>query len=472
MLVDNQNAGSANKRSLILAGGGMRLAYQAGVMMVLEEEGLTFQHVDGTSGGIFNTAMLASGLDPNQIAENWRTLNVKWFVSMRKFRNYFTPLFMKGYTDADNIRDKVFPHLGIDFDKINHNHRINATFNVCNFADKSVEVFKHTEVKTDHLLAGVSLPIVMPALNINDKWYTDAVWIKDANISEAINQGSNEIWLVWAIGNTREYLPGMLNQYVHMIEMSANGALLEEYKQIRQLQESSRIGKVKFYVIKPKYPIPLDPDLFFNKIDTRSLINMGYADARDCLSSMPAEGVKMDSTATMMRNPGKRLNFRSVFEGMVNWEKNTGNMKFFCYFRLSEISGRLELAIFASIRLEFTEEEFPLYDSKVNISKEKGRRYLFLKSRFQRNGNKFQLEAKWPLGSSIDILLGLGFKSVHITVTRPDGPVKEICSADLFQSVKNRIRNLVTMNIRTEQGRPGGIFKKYRMLTKLESHVF
>jgi len=49
------------QRSLILAGGGMRVAYQAGALRALFEAGLTFAHADGTSGGTMNLAMLFSG---------------------------------------------------------------------------------------------------------------------------------------------------------------------------------------------------------------------------------------------------------------------------------------------------------------------------------------------------------------------------------------------------------------------------
>ncbi len=35
------------RRSLVLAGGGMRVAYQAGVLAALERAGLRFHHVDG-----------------------------------------------------------------------------------------------------------------------------------------------------------------------------------------------------------------------------------------------------------------------------------------------------------------------------------------------------------------------------------------------------------------------------------------
>lgn len=49
-------------RSLVFAGGGMRVAWQAGVVRAVQEEGLEFDHIDGTSGGILSTAMLLSGL--------------------------------------------------------------------------------------------------------------------------------------------------------------------------------------------------------------------------------------------------------------------------------------------------------------------------------------------------------------------------------------------------------------------------
>ena len=76
------------RRSLILAGGGMRVAYQAGVVRALQEESLCFFHADGTSGGTINLAMLLSGLSPAEMGERWRTLNVKDFVSLMPLEKY------------------------------------------------------------------------------------------------------------------------------------------------------------------------------------------------------------------------------------------------------------------------------------------------------------------------------------------------------------------------------------------------
>ena len=65
------NDGAAPRRALILAGGGMRVAYQAGVLKALQLAGLTFCHGDGTSGGIMNLAMLLSGLTPDDMCRRW-----------------------------------------------------------------------------------------------------------------------------------------------------------------------------------------------------------------------------------------------------------------------------------------------------------------------------------------------------------------------------------------------------------------
>ena len=64
------------KRSLILAGGGIKVAFQAGVLQVwLDEAGLTFDHADGASGGTFNLAMYCQGMSGARIADNWRDLS-------------------------------------------------------------------------------------------------------------------------------------------------------------------------------------------------------------------------------------------------------------------------------------------------------------------------------------------------------------------------------------------------------------
>ncbi len=75
MIATNEN-GNQKKRSLILAGGGIKVAFQAGVLQVwLAEAGLKFDHVDAASGGVFNLAMMCQEMSGIEIADNWRNFN-------------------------------------------------------------------------------------------------------------------------------------------------------------------------------------------------------------------------------------------------------------------------------------------------------------------------------------------------------------------------------------------------------------
>ena len=289
--------GGRPRRSLILAGGGMRVAYQAGVLLALEEDRLTFFHADGTSGGTMNLAMLLSGLSPAEMCERWRTLDVRDFVSFLRVKKYLRSLNWPAFGGADGLKGKVYPHLGIDPSKIRAADGIEGTFNVCDYDDKTNWAVPNREVDEDLLVAGVSLPMLMPPVERDGKRYVDSVWIKDANPSEAVRRGAEELWLVWCIGNVTTYRPGAFNQYVHMIEMSANGGLFEELAHLR-----AELGPElpKLHVIKPEYPLPLDPDFYLGRIDANALIAMGYRDAKRYLGSpAPAE---WGPEATKMRD--------------------------------------------------------------------------------------------------------------------------------------------------------------------------
>src|SRR5580658_2275061 len=109
----------AIKRSLILAGGGVKVAFQAGVLEVwLDEAGLTFDHADGASGGTFNLAMWCQGMTGTQIADAWRrtkpvegaSLDATQFPKLFWARSLFT---------LDGYRAHVFPTWGLDWGKIN-----------------------------------------------------------------------------------------------------------------------------------------------------------------------------------------------------------------------------------------------------------------------------------------------------------------------------------------------------------------
>ena len=315
--------GGSPRRSLILAGGGMRVAYQAGVLRALHEAGLRFAHADGTSGGTMNLAMLLSGASPVEMCDRWRTLDVKGFAGLMPVSEYLKGLDTMALGSADGLVDKVFPHLGIDVATINAATGLAGTFNVCNFTQKTNEVVPHDRLELDLLVAGVSLPIFMPPVAHGGSLYCDSVWIKDANLMEAVRRGAEEIWLVWCIGNSPTYKRGVFHQYVHMIEISANGGLFEEFDRIEEINARIRNGEavggrtrpITLHVIKPAHPLPLDPDYFFGRIDAATLIAMGYADACGYLERATPGGVPLGPPATQMAPETLGLSFRENLAG-------------------------------------------------------------------------------------------------------------------------------------------------------------
>jgi predicted acylesterase/phospholipase RssA len=457
------------KRALILAGGGVRLAYQAGVLKALEEAGLHFDHIDGTSGGIFNTAMLASGLSPDEIAERWRKLKLAHFVSANTPRDFLN--FRMGFGDADGLREKIFPALGIDVEKLRNNRDIVATFNVCNFTDKSIESIPHTEVTEDHLIAGMSLPIFMPAIRINDEWYSDAVWIKDANLVEAVRRGAEELWLVWAIGNDEEYQPGSFNQYVHMIEMSANGGLLEEYAQIECLNQriikgDSPYGQtepIKLHVIKPEFPLPLDPDLFLDKINTSTLINIGYSDTKNYLKSVGEAGVAFDNESTKMGDPGVTLDFHQHFAGTLKFGEESSFVSFKPSFSFRKRKNDFELFAHSSVSIATLGREISTFNNKAVL--ERDTRSISVSSEFVHNDDRYSLKAEIILGTRLDWMMGLEFKKVKLQIVNDAGVI--LLNGYLTQDIKHRLSSIFNSNLRHFYASGWKPKEKWKMISNL-----
>jgi hypothetical protein len=298
----------------------MRVAYQAGVVRALLEEGLRFDHADGTSGGVMNLAMLLSGLSAEEMCERWRSLDTRDFVGLLPLRMYARgPADLPALGGAEGVVRRVFPHLGIDVDRVRAAQGMQGTFNVCNYTRKVSEVIRHQELELPLLVAGVSLPIFMPPVPHNGSLYLDSVWIRDANVSEAVRQGSDEIWVVWCIGNMGEYLDGAFNQYVHMIELSANGNLFKELEMVAELNRH-RPRPIRVHVIHPEYPLPLDPDYYKGHIDGATLIDRGYRDAAAYLARRTEEGVPLGPDATRMRDPVPGVALRASLQGTLAGE--------------------------------------------------------------------------------------------------------------------------------------------------------
>ena len=209
------------KRSLMLAGGGLKIAFQAGVLQVwLDEAGIEFDHADGVSAACFNLAMWAQGMSGRQIADNWRRLNplrgidVNWSALLRG-------PFGESIFELDAYRRKVFPSWGLDWEKIRGSRR-EATFNVYDFSRQQLRPVTAPELTEDFLVATASLPLWFPPVRIDGNTYIDAVFNTASNLEEAIRRGADELWVIWTTSRRGEWKRGFVGNFFGIFEATTN----------------------------------------------------------------------------------------------------------------------------------------------------------------------------------------------------------------------------------------------------------
>jgi predicted patatin/cPLA2 family phospholipase len=297
------------RRALILAGGGMKVGYQAGALQVLlDEAGLRFDHADGTSGGCLNLAMVQSGLSGTRIANNWRATGPFELTSLQKPWRYLAPWNLPSMLTYDRL-NRQLPAWGVDFDAI-HASPIEGTYNVYNFTAKRFETHEGPALTPDLFNACFALPVWFPAVEIDGQTYIDGVYWKDANLTEAVRRGADEIWVVWTVAETAPYPENAYGQYFAIIEAIADGRFYEELAEIEAINAAVRSGEdtehreITVHVIRHPTPVPLDYLLFFSAGDMSRIVDMGVRDARAYLA---ANAIPFEPTGPLAPPIGMRF---------------------------------------------------------------------------------------------------------------------------------------------------------------------
>ncbi|MGH8509423.1 MAG: patatin-like phospholipase family protein [Gammaproteobacteria bacterium] len=272
------------KRSLMLAGGGVKIAFQAGVLQVwLDEAGIEFDHGDAVSAACFNLAMWTQGMRGRQIADNWRNLDpivgvdINWSELVRLF--HAESLF-----ELDAYRHKIFPAWGLDWEKIRASSR-EATFNVYNFSKHELRPVTAPEMTEDFLVASASLPMWFPPVRIDGDTYIDAVFNTAANLEEAIRRGADELWIIWTTSQRGEWIDGFVGNFFGIFEATANGGYKQVLARIDRSNEAIAQGAPGEFgrpiaVRELKAEVPLHYLLNFSKKRTAEAVDSGVEAAR------------------------------------------------------------------------------------------------------------------------------------------------------------------------------------------------
>jgi predicted acylesterase/phospholipase RssA len=261
------------RRALILAGGGLKVAYQAGVMQVwLDEAGLDMQVATGASGGTLNLAMWCQGYTGRQMADAWREYRPLGAASLNPkmlLRGPFRPSMLTGR----GLRRRVFPGFGLDWHAIRGSTRP-AVFDTYNFTAHEHRAVPAAEMTEDLLVSAVSLPWWFEPVRIDSDTYIDAVFATDANLDEAIRLGATELWVVWTVSTRGIWRGGFVNGYFQMIEAMANASLRAGLRRIEESNAAIAAGG------HGQYPHPVTVRLLAAEVPLHYLVVVRRTDVR------------------------------------------------------------------------------------------------------------------------------------------------------------------------------------------------
>jgi predicted acylesterase/phospholipase RssA len=279
-----KTAKKTTKCALILAGGGQKVAFQAGVLQVwLDEAKLEFDHADGASGGLINLAMWCQGMSGTKIADNWRNYNPLRSIDpnwKQLWKLYWAASLLK----YDRFRRNVLTDWGFDWTKINNSTK-EATFNLYNFSQHQLELVSPKSLTEDLLISGISLPTWFEPIEVAGDQYIDSVYVTDANLDEAIARGADELWIIWTVSDGGIWRNGLIAHYFQIIEAAGNGPFnvtLQRIARNNAMIESGGEGEYrrKIEVRLLKAEVPLHYLLNFSRKKMQNAVNLGVETAR------------------------------------------------------------------------------------------------------------------------------------------------------------------------------------------------
>jgi predicted acylesterase/phospholipase RssA len=272
------------RRSLILAGGGSKVAFQAGVLQVwLDEAGVTFDHADGASGGVLNLAMWCQGMSGEEIADRWRKYRPLSAIDPDLAQLAVLP-FAKSMFRYGRFRRNVLSDWGLDWCLIRETDR-EATFNLYDFTNHEHVVEEPSNMDEDRLISAISLPMWFPPVEIAGHTFIDAVFVTDANLEEAIRRGADELWVIWTVSSRGRWNRGFVAIYFQMIEAMANAQLKAVMRRIKASNAARDAGlpsefERKIEVKTLKAEVPLHYLLNFTNDRVRRAVELGVQSGR------------------------------------------------------------------------------------------------------------------------------------------------------------------------------------------------
>lgn len=149
------------KTGLALSGGGIRGLSHLGLLKALSENGISIDHISGTSAGAIVAAFYAAGLSPEQILE--------LVLSVKPVRFIRPALTKDGFFRMEPVRELFEKHLPV---KYLEELRIPVTISATRIRDAKTCYFS-TGAIAPLLAAASAVPVLLMPVHIDDEAYID-----------------------------------------------------------------------------------------------------------------------------------------------------------------------------------------------------------------------------------------------------------------------------------------------------------
>jgi NTE family protein len=149
------------KRGIVLSGGGIRGIAHIGVLKALDEMGLTFECIAGTSAGAIVGALYAAGHKPDQIFE--------WVKNLSIFKTLRPAFAWTGLLTMNGLKEVLLKHIpDNDFSKL----KIPLTVAATNIRSGQIHYFNSGELIIA-VTASCSIPAIFNPVQIGKNLFVD-----------------------------------------------------------------------------------------------------------------------------------------------------------------------------------------------------------------------------------------------------------------------------------------------------------
>jgi NTE family protein len=290
---------------LVLAGGSVKGAFQAGVMKALMERGYQPDAVYGVSAGSLNAAYFVNQLglqvisgEPISFKDASKDLCEFWETRITSPESLSKPLDIfqlglsalrkkfKGLVDTKPLRNLMTEVLSI---RNLHASPIALKIGAVNIIDGTIYYVDTSEEHfLDYLMASSAVPILMPVVKINGearRSFLDGGLRDVAPIKKAVEDGASNIICISCHMESIEgghFDSGDLLALVdRVMDIAVNEILNADIKEVMISNTTIDIQS-----IRPPQPLTIDIQNF-NKMDIRRMLELGYQVGQDSKIKLP-----------------------------------------------------------------------------------------------------------------------------------------------------------------------------------------